>query len=695
MKPFSTTEPNRDGNIITLQTLAALESNWERAKELQKEVATGEGSVEVQNLAAVDHQWDLVRLIQSKLPTDKYPFFVRWLAAHDSQWDIVLTLQDKIPETQITDFFQILAAHADQWSVVEELLEHVPAGKANQNLQMMAAYAGQWDLVEKIQQKVAPTLAGQKQLQSMAAKANQWKLVKSIQIFLSPRPFDTMIIQLAFANQKISFLEISNQSSDDSQKTALSVGVDIEEKAQKTTKISNKIIKLGALNDIKPIKQYVWQISHLDLYLKITKETFSVIVEHPDLLYIFIGCYRRHHIKSFEIISDINQQIYTHYHNHGVRHLLDLSWVTLKSLHEKNLVKQDAFEVPKVLLGDHQLYSDRRYQFNTQKLTCFWFSTNPNSFMPEKQQKTMEEKAEYLSKFGIKCILGYSSTLLDKQQQLAIRTFADRFNISLLDIDENISLDTNPLWQLVVDEITHIQHKTGGNPAALSDLCRMLPDLIPDGFYGDLDSPVKLELQGEFPPAVYGGIPILFNMGSIVSNPIAPSYKRQEAVSINNDIIAYSGTPEDLAMRQTIGRYIVDGYETPGSRVDLSPLKAMGIKNAETLSVFELRGLITEALEKGSNLKLLKLYKSLVEDITGPGAIYQALGGDSTFTKIHRRNVMQPTTDARALQFFASSDSKSVIKSNNIPLWETPEDELANMELNEEGLSWIPERIVV
>ena len=99
-------------------------------------------------------------------------------------------------------------------------------------------------------------------------------------------------------------------------------------------------------------------------------------------------------------------------------------------------------------------------------------------------------------------------------------------------------------------------------------------------------------------------------------------------------------------------------------------------------------------MKKRPNLKLLKLYKSLVEDITDPGAIYQALGGERTFTNTFRRKFMQPSTDATALQFFDSSNSKFVIKPSGIPLRETAEDELAKMDLNEEGVSSIPEHSV-
>lgn len=595
----------------------------------------------------------------------------------------------------MADLTTIVASPQDrQWAVVETLQAKVASGKGDLSIVILAANALEWDLVEELLKKVQPTYTGLLSVQLRAARHEQWHLVNDIQHKLAPKPLDIRVLELAFASRKLSFLQLPTQSTDTSQHHVLAVGIDIEKKAETATRPSNTIIKLNSHQIKQPAEYITLKVLELEWCLKLTTESFLAIVEHPQLLYIFIGCYRAQYENSIKIILEINNQIFEHYYHKGVRNIFDLTWVTLKSLHDQQLLLQDAFEVPRVHLGRQQLHADLRYKFNTLKLTCFWFSTKSDSFLPAKQQKILREKAMHLSQFGIKCILGYSSTLLDKQQQLAIQTFADRFNISLLDIDEHISLDTNPLWQLVVDEITHIQHKTGGNPAALSDLCRMLPDLIPDGFYGDLDSSVKLELQGKFPPAVYGGAPILFNMGSIVSNPIAPRYNRQEAVSLNNDIIAYSGTPEDLAMRQNIGSYIADGYATPGSRVDLSPLEAIGIKNAESLTVFELRSLITIELEKGPNLKLLKLYKSLVEDITGPGAIYQALGGERTFTRIFRHNVMRPTTNARALQFFASSDSKSIIKSNNIPPWETPEDELAKMELNEEGLSWIPQRIV-
>lgn len=83
-------------------------------------------------------------------------------------------------------------------------------------------------------------------------------------------------------------------------------------------------------------------------------------------------------------------------------------------------------------------------------------------------------------------------------------------------------------------------------------------------------------------------------------------------------------------------------------------------------------------------------YKPLVEEISGPGAIYNALGGAGSFTTTHRRltGPMLPTTPPRVLQVFCDAHDKGPFVSDNIARWQTNVRDLGV--LNREGLSWLP-----
>jgi glucosyltransferase Lgt1/2/3 len=725
---------------------------WDLVERMQEKVSQDQTDTIIQERVAEAAEfnprlWDLVELMQDKVAQDQTDAGVQYLVAKAAEsspklWDLVNYLQDKVAQDQTNTSIQYRVARAAEsnpklWSLVERMQNKVAQDQTNTGVQYRVAKAAEshpklWDLVEYMQDKVAQdqTNTGVQYRVTVAAEYNPrlWNLVERMQDKVAKGQTDTnvqflivnaavsnpklwnlvekmqvkvaqdqgvakvqypFLVQMAFAAGQLQTIGIDSANRSYKETDTLSIGIDLETKIkQPMVPLKNQRLLLAKKEIRLPEKVFTSVLNNLQKSLLKINETLPVIAGHPILTQIFISCYRGVYNNALAILSTMHHTITNMYHQENLQHLGDLSWVTLRALHNSKLVMQDAFEVPSIKLAGQLLYDDYRYIFNTKKQTAFWFSTKTECFMPDKQQQKVIKKAEAFLEEGIEFKLGYSAYLLDESQQEAIQFFAQRHHINLLNIDEFIDKTTNPLWQVIKDELYHIKNHSGGNPAALSDACRMMPELISDGFYGDLDSPLRQ--KNELCTTVRGGLPIIFNMGSIVSDPQPPKWQRQEGVCINNDLIGYSGTQEDRMMRQKIASYILEGYKNPGKRVDLSLLKEMDINQLESPNIFELRKFISDALTKVGNHELGRIYKALVEDITGPGAIYNALGGVKAFTHIHRNGAILPTSSARALQFFMSCNTKSPVDSNNIPSWLTSSAEIEEMKLNEDGLSWMP-----
>ncbi|MCH9757055.1 MAG: hypothetical protein K0U37_07695 [Gammaproteobacteria bacterium] len=94
------------------------------------------------------------------------------------------------------------------------------------------------------------------------------------------------------------------------------------------------------------------------------------------------------------------------------------------------------------------------------------------------------------------------------------------------------------------------------------------------------------------------------------------------------------------------------------------------------------------ALNKKLNDIAVTLYKTLVMEISGPGAVYQALGGVEVLTQTYRAGTDSTGLVARSLEGFSSLTGRSGFTSTNIPAWQTPEQD--QTEYNTDGLSWCP-----
>ncbi len=147
-----------------------------------------------------------------------------------------------------------------------------------------------------------------------------------------------------------------------------------------------------------------------------------------------------------------------------------------------------------------------------------------------------------------------------------MKAFARKQNISLIDID-SIKTDS-PLYPLLKSELVYLGK--GGSPAA-SDLCRWIPELFNEGFYVYIDLPVdsSKKVEGH---QITGGVPIMLNMGPIISEPIALHHKRQEAVCMNTNIIAYSNDKRTQKMMDTDARHLKNIYDDPYTALKDTPL---------------------------------------------------------------------------------------------------------------------------
>ncbi|HBD7057396.1 TPA: glycosyltransferase family 88 protein [Legionella pneumophila] len=412
-------------------------------------------------------------------------------------------------------------------------------------------------------------------------------------------------------------------------------------------------------------------------------------------------------------------------------------------------------EFPDVTFGGFKVRDSNEFKFKTNIQTSIWFSIKPDLFMPSKQQEALKRRREQYPGCEIRLI--YSSSLLNAEANRQMKAFARKQNISLIDID-SVKTDS-PLYPLLKSELAHLGK--GGNPAAASDLCRWIPELFNEGFYVDIDLPVDSSkiVEGH---QITGGVPIMLNMGSIISEPIAPHHRRQEAVCMNTDIIAYSNDKRTQKMMDTVAHHLKNIYDDPYTALKDAPLAQTAFFNKckeEKKSIFDLRKGLQDAFRSDSLLQLydflgadkfkevFKLkeaqskyitehisefsekdlllnlisdkpseinqhtldfvkakamyidiakehysafYKPLVEEISGPGAIYNALGGAGSFTTTHRRltGPMLPTIPPRVLQVFCDAHDKGPFVSDNIARWQTNVRDLGV--LNREGLSWLP-----
>lgn len=379
------------------------------------------------------------------------------------------------------------------------------------------------------------------------------------------------------------------------------------------------------------------------------------------------------------------------------------------------------------------------YPLDTREQVAIWFSNNPSQALPNSQKIALSARKKPTLK---ETRLVYDSTLLNSAATATLNEFAEANGIKLIDIRKAIKTNLSPLSrQLLELAILELENmKAGGNPAAASDLIRWIPEIMGDGVYADIDLPVDPEKELAEEKA---GLPVSLNMGSIVSNPISPHYHRQEACTINTDIIGYSKiSPDRQQFIGTVGKELIASYTDPFTT--LGKAKALICKTAgyrQAKSLFDLRISVAKCHEdSGYFLKFLgadflneefslgniqlaqqlldtlnpddffsvvaqqsktaislegwksaliaKLFKPLVEEISGPGAVYRAIGGANILTDKYR-NGRDPSAKLGALEQFGCINKKTHFLSDNIVPWRTPEKEMPTV--NKDGLSWLPD----
>ncbi|MBL7481436.1 glycosyltransferase family 88 protein [Legionella bononiensis] len=385
------------------------------------------------------------------------------------------------------------------------------------------------------------------------------------------------------------------------------------------------------------------------------------------------------------------------------------------------------------------------YVFNTHHPIAVWFSTQSTVALREKEQQCLIDRSDHPS--TVTNTLIYSSNLLNSQALTELKTFALDYSIVLVDID-NLKLILSPLsaklLQLIRLELKNLGQ--GGNPAAASDLVRWIPELVRGKVYADIDLPLKYQDNEKMYAIKKAGIPVVVNMGSIVTPPSQKS--GTERCAINTDIIAYSDCNDTAVFMSKVAAQLIKIYKDPftaliDAKAEICETEAFKQIQMRKGTLFDLRKEVEQCKTivdfykfvgetlfakifhlsedqvaefyfsikyANTNPKFLfmngrdpqlkikqvlqKYFKSLVEEISGPGAIYQALGGDELFTSGEYRPArMMPSIPIRALEGYACSNGMTDFISDNIPPWRTQEDDLNQMEFNSSGLSWVPESV--
>ncbi|KTD52914.1 glycosyltransferase family 88 protein [Legionella quateirensis] len=385
------------------------------------------------------------------------------------------------------------------------------------------------------------------------------------------------------------------------------------------------------------------------------------------------------------------------------------------------------------------------YIFNTCHPIAVWFSTKSTVALREKEQQCLIDRSDHPS--TVTNTLIYSSALLNSQALKELKTFALEYSIILVDIDHSkliLSPLSAKLLQLVRLELQNLGH--GGNPAAASDLVRWIPELMRGKVYADIDLPLNYRNIEKVHAIKKAGIPVVVNMGSIVTPPSQKS--GTERCAINTDIIAYSDCNDTAVFMRKVAVQLIKIYEDPftaliEAKAEICETAAFKQIQKRKGTLFDLRKAVEQCKTiadfykfvgeilfgkifhlskdqvaecyfsiKYANMNpkflfrnerdpqliikqvLQKYFKSLVEEISGPGAIYKALGGDALFTSGEYRPArMIPSIPIRALEGYACSNGMTDFMSDNIPPWRTLENDLNQMQFNSSGLSWVPESV--
>lgn len=387
------------------------------------------------------------------------------------------------------------------------------------------------------------------------------------------------------------------------------------------------------------------------------------------------------------------------------------------------------------------------YSFDPNQQIAIWFSTNPQVALREKEKQCLINRG--LHNPVCTNTLIYSSAILNTEARKDMIRFAKKHKIILIDIDHldmYLSPVSRELLELVKTELSMLGK--GGNPAAASDLIRWIPEIMEGNIYADIDLPLDPAMKGKKLPPQKAGLPVVLNMGSITRRK---GKHREEALSMNTDIIAFSDHHDTTVFMEHTALEIVKAYKDPftalekadkltGGNIGICHTKAFNKIKMKNGTLFDLRQavsacvtindfylllgkdqfqkefkLTTQSLtnlelhirynakllllqtKDGSNLNekmnevRQKYFKPLVEEISGPGAILTAFGGAESYNNHHYRSKAElPTIKTRVMEGFACSNGMTAFQSDNIPPWQTPIDVFNKMTFNAEGLSWIP-----
>ncbi|KTD75283.1 glycosyltransferase family 88 protein [Legionella waltersii] len=424
------------------------------------------------------------------------------------------------------------------------------------------------------------------------------------------------------------------------------------------------------------------------------------------------------------------------------KHPIRKAWAT-QAIKNHSLHLEDREQFADVTVCGFKIDPRLPYRFNPTSQIAIWFSTSPNLAIRDKEKSRLIERG--LSVSNRENVLVYSSILLDDSAKEDMKIFSSKHQIVLIDIDDlNITLSntSRELLQLARLELSHLGK--GGNPAAASDLIRWIPEIMKGSVYADIDLPIDDSIVEQPMLHPSAGLPVVCNMGSFTYTTL-PSYQQAENCTINTDIIAYSDHSDTELFMESVAKHILQSYKNPfqtlvKSKAPICETQAFkNMLNTPKATLFDLRKMVSDCstlkdfyhllgrdlfrntfrlsandLESlqicfkynstlpsnllknmsqiNSQLKDLRThyYKALVEEISGPGAIYRAFGGIKLFHNgAYRKESLLPVSNARALEGFGCVNNMTSFVSDNIPSWRLTEEEFNKRSFNEDGLSWI------
>lgn len=360
------------------------------------------------------------------------------------------------------------------------------------------------------------------------------------------------------------------------------------------------------------------------------------------------------------------------------------------------------------MLAEQNMFTSL-YTLSTTNWVKIWFSTDPSQFIAKKYQAVENEMTELVIYNEEKQFtIVYSSVILDEQGKSAVHRIQEQFqtmgchNITFLDIDsfefqEGLANDRErALYGIALKELANLG--CGGNPAAASDIIRILTPCTCKGIYTDFDVPL---ISKKIPPTITIKSPILFPVsgGKFCNDVVAvvPGVSSEFLDKIQQNILnGYSAMGlTRIAVSDKLGS--PEDCSRLAIRIEELKSKYLSAVPPED-AIFELRQFIQLEIDeclKSNNESSLNFWRSAymqsVMSITGPKNYEMVCRG---LPVRHNNFCMTPLAELVTSQVTSHSNDASWVPSPPSAMKKVNEESSVTVSVLEEMYSQFKENVV-